>query len=107
MPGQVCPGIEDELSEMRVGEERTVVVPPEQAYGRHDPDGVQVYPRTMLPGGARLRVGDIFGWTNPASGQQIPVRVIAEFPDAVQVDFNHPLAEKTLQYWLRVESIVD
>lgn len=105
--GQVCPGIEDELSEMGVGEERTVVVPPEQAYGRRDPDGVQVYPRTMLPGGAKLRVGDVFGWTNPASGQQIPVRVIAEFPDAVQVDFNHPLAEKTLQYWLRVESIVD
>lgn len=105
--GQVCPGIEDVLSEMAVGEERTVIVGPEEAYGRHDPDGVQTYPRSMLPGGATLRTGDVFGWTNPASGQMIPVRVIDEFPDAVQVDFNHPLADRTLQYWLRIESIVE
>lgn len=105
--GQVCPGIEDVLSEMAPGEERTVVVGPEEAYGKHDPDGVQVYPRSMFYFGAGLEEGDVFGWTNPASGQQIPVRVIESYPDSVKVDFNHPLADKTLQYWLRVESIVD
>jgi FKBP-type peptidyl-prolyl cis-trans isomerase 2 len=104
--GQVCPGIEDALSEMKPGEERVVVVPPEQAYGRHDPDGVQVYPRTMLPSGYELNVGDVFAWTNPASGQQIPVRVIEAQEDSVKVDFNHPFADKTIEYWLRIESIV-
>lgn len=105
--GQVCPGIEDALSEMEPGEERTVIVGPDQAYGRHDPDGVQTYPRTMFSFGSQLEQGDVFGWTNPASGQQIPVRVIEAYPDAVKVDFNHPLAEKTLSYWLKVESIVE
>jgi len=105
--GQVCPGIEDALSEMSEGEERVVVVGPDQAYGRHDPDGVQTYPRTMFAFGHELKAGDVFAWTNPASGEQIPVRVLAAFPDSVQVDFNHPLAEKTLEYWLKVESIVD
>lgn len=105
--GQVCPGIEDALSQMNPGEERVVVVPPEEAYGRHDPDGVQTYPRTMFAFGHELVEGDVFAWTNPASGQQIPVRVIEAYPSAVKVDFNHPLAEKTLEYWLKMESITD
>lgn len=74
--GAVIPGIEDVLSEMEVGEERTVTIEPDQAYGRHDPDGVQVYPRTMFSFGDELEEGSVFKWTNPASGMQIPVRVI-------------------------------
>lgn len=105
--GAVIPGIEDALSEMVEGEERTLVIPSEEAYGRHDPDGVQVYPRTMFPFGADLETGDVFQWTNPASGMPIPVRVIDAHPDVVKVDFNHPLAEKTLEYWIKVERIVD
>lgn len=105
--GQVVPGIEDALSEMAEGEERTVVVPPEEAYGRHDPSGVQTYPRSMFAFGHELELGDVFQWTNPASGMPIPVRVIEAHPDAVKVDFNHPLAERTLEYWLRIEKLVD
>lgn len=105
--GSVIPGIEDVLSEMAEGEERTVVIPPEEAYGTHDPDGVQTYPRTMFSFGVQLEVGDAFRWTNPASGMSIPVRVIDATCDAVTVDFNHPLAEKTLEYWLRVDCLVD
>ena len=61
--GAVIPGIEDVLSEMEVGEERTVTIEPDQAYGRHDPDGVQVYPRTMFSfgdelGGQRFQMDD-------------------------------------------------
>ena len=105
--GAVVPGIEDALSEMQPGEERTIVVPPEQAYGSHDPAGIQVYPRTMFAFGSDLEAGDVIQWTNPASGMPIPVRVIDVTKNAVVVDFNHPLAEKTLEYWLRVERIVD
>lgn len=105
--GAVIPGVEDALSEMEEGEERTLVIPPEEAYGRHDPDGVQLYPRTMFSFGDELKEGDVFQWTNPASGMPIPVRVIEAREDAVLVDFNHPLAEKTLEYWIRVERIVD
>ena len=105
--GQVCPGIEDALSEMEAGEERLVVVGPDDAYGRHDPDGVQVYPRTLFPFGHELETGDVFQWTNPASGMPIPVRVLEATRDTVKVDFNHPLAEKTLEYWIKIERIVD
>jgi FKBP-type peptidyl-prolyl cis-trans isomerase SlyD len=105
--GQVCPGVEDILSTMEVGEERVVTIPPEDAYGKHDPDGVQTYPRSMFAFGSDLHTGDVFQWTNPASGQGIPVRVIDESKDLVKVDYNHPYADKTLQYWLKLEALVD
>lgn len=104
--GAVIPGIEDALSEMEPGEERNLTIPPEEAYGRHDPDGVQTYPRTMFAFGGELEKGDVFQWINPASGMPIPVRVVDAAPDAVTVDFNHPFADKTLEYWIRLERLV-
>lgn len=104
--GQVCPGIEDALCDMEVGEEKVVVIPSDQAYGRYQPEGVQTYPRIMFPFGAELEAGDVFTWTNPASGMPIPVRVLEAYETAVKVDFNHPWADKTLRYWLKVESAV-
>lgn len=105
--GQVVPGIEDALSEMAIGEERIVRLFPSEAYGSHDPDGIQVYPRSAFPFGSELSIGDLFQWTNPASGMPIPVRVIEASNDAIMVDFNHPLAGKTIEYWLKMENIVD
>jgi FKBP-type peptidyl-prolyl cis-trans isomerase 2 len=100
--GQVCPGIEDLLSEMALGEERTVKIASDDAYGRIDPDGIQTYPRAFFPFGHELEIGDVFSWTNPASGLPIPVRVIDAQSDAIVVDFNHPLAGYDLEYWLKV-----
>ncbi len=105
--GAVIPGVEDALSEMEEGEERTLTIAPDQAYGRRDPDGVQTYPRTLFAFGADLDEGDVFQWKNPASGMPIPVRVIDAQEDLVTCDFNHPLAEKTLQYWVKLEQLVD
>lgn len=105
--GAVIPAVEDALSEMEVGEERTLIIDPEDAYGRHDPDGVQVYPRTMFSFGDELKAGDVFQWTNPASGMPIPVKVTEAQADVVKVDFNHPFADKTLEYWIRLEDLKD
>ena len=60
----------------------------------------------MLSFGDELEESSIFKWTNPASGMQIPVRVIEATDSTVKVDFNHPLAEKALVYWLKLEDLV-
>lgn len=104
--GQVVPGIEDILSEMEEGEERIVRVEPQDAYGQHDPNGVQTYPRSFFAFGDDLQENDHFTWVNPASGLPIPVRVIEAHREAVKVDFNHPLAGKTLEYWLKIEKLI-
>ena len=96
--GDVCPGMQDALYEMEVGEKRILIIKPEKAYGEWDPRGVETYPRVMIPGGGDLQVGSVLGRKNPRSGLVMPVRVIEADDDYVTMDFNHPLAGKTLEY---------
>ena len=100
--GHVIPGIEDALCDMHPGDERSVAIPPEEAYGRYQDDAVQTYPRVAIPFGGELVPGDVIQWTNPASGIPIPVKVVKCTEDAVVLDFNHPFAGETLEYWLKV-----
>ncbi|MDR2672734.1 MAG: FKBP-type peptidyl-prolyl cis-trans isomerase [Coriobacteriales bacterium] len=105
--GAVPPGIDDALYDMEIGEQRTVLIPPQKAYGFHDPQGVRVYPRSMIPAGDELEVGSIVSWVNPLNNVTLPVRVIEATDDYIKLDFNHPLAGKTLEYWLELIDIVD
>lgn len=104
--GQVPPGIDELLLEMQVGEERVITLPPEKAYGQHDSAGVQSYGRLFIKNGDKLQTGDWLTWTHPATERRIPVRVVAATKDTVTLDFNHPFAGKTLQYWMKLLEIV-
>lgn len=101
----VPPGIDEALCEMKIGECRTVQIPPEKAYGLYDPEGVRVYPRTMIPNGSELETGSIVSWLNPVNNIRLPVYVIEATADYVKLDFNHPLAGKTLEYYLELVDI--
>src|ERR1700690_3216722 len=57
--GQIIEGLEEQLLLMAAGEKRTVVVPPERAYGLREADLVQRVPRDRLPV-AEMKVGDRF-----------------------------------------------
>ena len=103
---QVPEGIDEVLQEMEIGEERTVEIPPSKAYGDHDSNGVQTYPRTFIANGEELHKGMYIPWKNPVSDQEIPVQVIYETKDSVTIDFNHPLVGKTLVYWLKLSDIL-
>ncbi len=101
--GHVIPGIEKALSEMDIGETRTVIIPPSEGYGDYDPEGVRVYSRTILPQECwGIGEGEFVAWRNPASGMYIPVCVVEATAEAVKLDFNHPFAGKTLEYWLEL-----
>ena len=96
--GDVCPGIQEALYEMEVGERRILIIKPDKGYGEWDPKGVETYPRVMIPGGDDLEVGSVLGRKNPRSGLIMPVRVIEADDDYITMDFNHPWAGKTLEY---------
>lgn len=105
--GSVPLGIDEALYDMEIGEQRTVHIPPEKAYGLHDPQGVQVYPRTMIPGGEELEEGSIISWENPVNKVLLPVRVLELTRDYVKVDFNHPFAGRELEYWIELVDVLD
>ncbi len=94
--GFVIPGLENYLTEMKVGEKKTVTVEPEQAFGQRDPKLVRTVPETA------------FGKQRPIPGMIVDFgqqkgRVQAVSAGRVRVDFNHPLAGKKLNYEIEIK----
>lgn len=92
----IVPGLEEQLTGMKVGEKKTVTVAPEQGYGPSNPMAVQTVPRAVFNNPDSLHVGDMV--RGSANGQAFPARVAAITPDSITVDMNHPLAGKTLVF---------
>jgi FKBP-type peptidyl-prolyl cis-trans isomerase SlyD len=103
--GQIIPGLERELSGMKAGDEKKVQVKPEDGYGPVNPQAFQEVPKEKIPPEA-LKVGTVLMAQGP-QGQGIPVRV-HEIKDAtVIMDFNHPMAGKTLSFDVKITDIKD
>ena len=103
--GQIIPGLERELAGMAVGGEKKVTVKPEDAYGPVDPAAFREVPKEQVPAEA-LKVGTMLLAQGPG-GQGMPVRVHEIKDKTVVMDFNHPLAGKTLSFDVRITDIKD
>jgi FKBP-type peptidyl-prolyl cis-trans isomerase SlyD len=93
--GQIIEGLEESLLGMSAGEKRTIVVPPERAYGLREDALIQKVPRDRLPVDD-IRVGDQFQ-TGP-DRQDPVVTVVAIEGGEVLLDANHPLAGQELHF---------
>jgi len=99
--GNLPEGFESFILGMKEGEDKTFTVLPEKAFGQHNPHNIQRIEREHFKT-IQLDIGLVVSFTD-ASKQELP-GVIAAFDDKeVTVDFNHPLAGKTLS--LRVHII--
>ena len=101
--GQIIPGLEKELAGMAVGNEKKVTVKPEEAYSPVDPRAFQEIAKEKLPPEA-LKVGTMLMAKGP-QGQGVPVRVHEIKENTVIMDFNHPLAGKTLSFDVKITDI--
>ena len=103
--GMVIPGFEKAVTGMVVGDKKTVSIPPEDAYGPHNPDGQQPFPRSNIPDDVPLEIGTRLQMQTP-EGRAVQV-VVAEVTDeTVILDANHPLAGKTLTFAIELVEIV-
>jgi FKBP-type peptidyl-prolyl cis-trans isomerase SlyD len=100
---QIVPGLEREMAGMKVGGEKRVKVKPEDGYGNIDPNAYQEVPKQQIPPEG-LKVGAVLGARSP-EGQVIPVRVHQIKEQTVVLDFNHPMAGKTLVFDVKVLDI--
>jgi FKBP-type peptidyl-prolyl cis-trans isomerase SlyD len=101
--GQIIPGLEKELSGMKAGEEKKIQVKPEDGYGPVNPEAFQEVPKDKLPPEA-LKVGTMLMAQGP-QGQGIPARVHEIKDMTVIMDFNHPMAGKTLSFDIKVSEV--
>jgi FKBP-type peptidyl-prolyl cis-trans isomerase SlyD len=100
---QIIPGLEKELSGMKVGEEKKIQVKPEEGYGPVNPEAFQEISKDKLPPEA-LKVGTML-MAQGSQGQGVPVRVHEIKDTTVIMDFNHPMAGKTLSFDVKVAEI--
>ena len=100
---QIIPGLERALVGMRAGEEKKVVVKPEDAYGEVVPNAQQEVPKEAIPKEG-LKVGTPLT-ARSGSGEVRTVIVKEIRENTVVVDHNHPLAGKTLFFDVKVLGI--
>jgi FKBP-type peptidyl-prolyl cis-trans isomerase SlyD len=102
--GQIIRGLEQELYGMSVGEEKEVVVPPDDGYGEFDPEAFQQIPLDAFPPNVELEPGMGLELMSE-SGEPFVAFVSEVGPDGVVLDFNHPLAGETLYFSVKVADL--
>ena len=100
--GNLLPGFESTLIGLENGDEREFTIPPEEAFGQHNPQNVQRVDRSNFDQ-QELEVGAMFSFQN--GDGELP-GVIIEFEDEeILVDFNHPLAGQNIIFQVKIMDI--
>jgi len=100
--GMVVKGLDEALLGMNVGEEKVIEVPPEKAFGYRNENLVKTFNLSdfkkqdvEVKPGEYVNINGILG------------KVISVSGGRVMVDFNHPLAGKTLVYSVKIVKKVE
>lgn len=89
--------LEEELMKMEPNEQKTIELPPEKAFGARDPSKVRVISAREL---SRRGITPRVGARIEIDGKLAVIRSVGA--GRVVVDFNHPLAGKTLVYDVKI-----
>ena len=100
--GTFMPGMEMALYGLKEGDEQTILLTPEQAYGFPDPQLIHDMPLSEFNDEIQPEVGQIIAFSMP-NGEETPGAIIEINGDMARVDFNHPLSGHDVVF--RVEII--
>ena len=100
--GWVTKGFDEGLVGLEAGQSSTIEVPPEKGYGARDASKVRLVPLRRFRNEGITPVPGIQVTLDGKVGQ---IRTVGA--GRVQVDYNHPLAGRTLVYEVSVQSIVE
>ena len=101
---EVIPTLEEALTQMQPGEERTITIPVDRAYGPRKPELVMSMDRAALPQDVPAEVGQRLQ-VREGDGQMRVVTVTSLDDETVILDGNHPLAGENLTFHLRLVDI--
>ncbi|MDF1542093.1 MAG: peptidylprolyl isomerase [Anaerosomatales bacterium] len=101
--GQVIPGFESAVADMAVGDNTTITLDAENAYGGYHEEAVQVVPVTAFTDDPYE--GAVVQLLGP-NGERLAATITAIEGDDVTLDFNHPLAGKELTFEIELIEVV-
>ncbi len=102
--GSLLPGFERRLFGMSAGERQMFTVPPEDAFGQPNDNNIQYLPRDQFDDDVELEIGLVFSFAD-AGGGELPGMIIAFDEEEVTIDFNHPLAGRTILFDVLVHRV--
>ena len=110
--GQLAPALEQRLLGLPEGSRTSFEVPAGEAFGERNPELVQWVARKLLnelgDPDERYQVGDVVQFPTPDGLGQYAgaVQQVKEGGDAVQFDFNHPLAGQAVVFEVHVIGVL-
>ena len=104
--GQMIAGFDAAIPGMIVGEKKTIVIAPEDAYGQKNEDAIIEFPKSNIPGDMKLEPGMKLQLRNEA-GHPVPVVVTEVKDDVIILDANHELAGKELIFDIELVEIAE
>jgi len=100
----IIPGLSKQLEGMTAGEEKVIVVTPEEGYGEVNPKAFKEVSKSLLPAKMNPKVG-VYFQIKGSNGRTAIARIAELNGEKVLLDFNHPLAGKTLEFDIKIVSI--
>ncbi|OGB96312.1 MAG: hypothetical protein A3G35_20265 [candidate division NC10 bacterium RIFCSPLOWO2_12_FULL_66_18] len=102
--GQIIPGLERELTGLKVGDQKEVRVAPDEAYGSREPRAVHQIPLDRFPEDITPAVGLRLTVQGP-QGEEVPFTIAGISDGRATLDFNHPLAGENLTFSVTVQDV--
>lgn len=102
----IFPKIEEALVCMQPGETKTIRLSPEDAYGPHHTDLVQTFAASSFAENISPAPGMMLSLSLDRNGRQekVPATVVSVEEGNVTIDFNHPLAGKSVVYTITLHN---
>jgi len=103
--GKMIKGFDAAVIGMKEGEEKTITLKPEEAYGQVRKDLIFDVPKENIAGDIELAIGTEV--TLIITGKPMSGRITDVLEDSVKVDLNPKLAGKTLVFDIKIVEIVE
>ena len=102
--GSLLPGFERALFGLKSGDEAILEILPEEGFGQPNDNNLQTIKRDQFDVESELEAGMVFSFADAAGGE-LPGVVKTFDADEVTVDFNHPLAGRTLSFRVAIHNV--
>lgn len=99
--GSLLPSVEAKLLGLAAGAAEVFELAPEEAFGQRNPANIQRVARDQFAQDMELKEGLVVSFADAAGGE-LPGVIAAIAEDAIEVDFNHPLAGRTLHFKVEI-----
>ena len=101
---EMAEGLELALIGLQEGDEQTIDIGPDLAFGYVDETLFRALPRAEFDPDIQLEPGLIIEFANE-DGETLPGTILEHNEEEVRVDLNHPLAGQTVRYSVKIVAV--